>query len=169
MGQFRPALPLSNGLLPQSSVSLDPIFIGNASRHVRQPASPAGLMSHLQAPSGHLSTQAAPSNIWQQHSVRQRSLSPSFSGPISHAGSVAGNFLPQQQSTQSWSGPAQLLHTVTPRSTHLGDSGSMHDSLERHHSESGLDLLQSAQGMPACSCVLFCNLATFTLSTAGQD
>lgn len=106
-------------------------------------------MSQLQAPSGLLSSQAAPANIWQQHTTRQGAMSPSFSGPTSHAGSAVRGYLPQQQSGRGWSGPVQSLQAPALQSTHQADNGSLNDSLEHRQSGNGSDLLQSAQGMAA--------------------
>ena len=74
--------------------------------------------------------------------------------------------LPQQQSSRGWSGPVQSLQAPMPQSTHQGDNGNLHDNLERHSSGSGLDLLQSAQGMAPTSletlaCVLVSLSAQF--------
>lgn len=147
VGQNRLLLPLSNGVATPSSALLDPVFTGTPLRHATQSANQTRLMSQLQAPSGLLSSQAAPANIWQQHSSRQGAMSPSFSGPTGHAGSAVSSYLPQQQSGRGWSGPVHSLQPPTLRSTHQADNGSLNDSLERRHSGNGLDLLQSAQGM----------------------
>lgn len=147
LGQNRLPLPLSKGLLTQSSASLDPVFNGSSLWHARQGASQAGLLTQLQSPLGLASSQtAAAPNIWQQHSARQGTMSPSLPGASSQAGSAVGNYLAQQQGSRGWSGPAQPMQQ---RSGHPGENGSLNDSLERRHSGNGLDLLQSAQGMVA--------------------
>lgn len=159
MGQKRLRLPLSNGLTSHSSAILDPIFSGTPLRHARQSSS----LGQLQAPSALLSNPAPPANIWQQHTTQQDAIPASFSGPTSHAESAVSSYLPQQQSSRGWSGPVQSLQAPMPQSTHQGDNGSLHDSLERHHSGNGLDVLQSAQGMAATSLqTLACVLVSFS-------
>lgn len=151
--QSRSPLPISTGLLTQSSASLDPVFTGNPLWRGSQTAIQAGLLSQLQAPPGLSSSQAAVSNMWQQHSARQASMSPSPPGPGSQAGSAVASYLVQQQSSRGWSVPPQSMQL---RSTHYGENGSLNDSLERRHSGNGLDLLQSAQGMPSTTLAHAC-------------
>ena len=162
IGQSKLPLPLSNGLSTPCSASLDPVFTGTPLRHARQPTG----HTSLQATSGLSSSQTAPANIWQQHTARQGAMSPSFSGPASHAGSVVSDYVPQQQSGRGWPGPVQSLQAPVPRSAHRTDNGSLNASLERHPSGNSLDLLQSAQGMAVpdpghhclCMCVVICYL-----------
>lgn len=146
IGQSRSPLPLSNGSTTPSTL-LDPVFTGTPLHHARQSASQTSLMSQLQAPSGLSSSQTAPANIWQQHITRQGAMSPSFSGPTSHAGNVVSGYAPEQQSGRGWSRLGQTLQAPMPGCAHQADDGSLNASLERHHSGNGLDLLQSAQGM----------------------
>lgn len=162
MGHKRSPLPLSNGFMSHSSAVLDPIFSGNPLRHARQSSS----LGQLQAPSALLSNPAPSANIWQQHTTQQDAIPASFSGPTSHAEGAVNSYLPQQQSSRGWPGPVQSLQASMPQSTHQGDNGNLHDSLERRPSGNGLDLLQSAQGMPATSlealaCVLVCFSAQY--------